>query len=91
MKYIQVKDILVREEENSKFILFNPRTSCIHLISSLGLAIWNCCITERTIESIYEELQNAYDIDNNAKDQYLQAIKEFISGLVSRHLLEEKI
>lgn len=86
--YEQTKDIMYQEDEENKFLLFNPKTSSVHVLTKLGFKIWEICKNRMSTNEIINQLKNENILNKNLNhSEYQKVLEDFIQELVKRGLL----
>jgi hypothetical protein len=58
---IRNPDVILREEDPDRALLFNPDTNQIRVINTTGLFIWKLCDNKNDLPTIVAALKEAFD------------------------------
>jgi hypothetical protein len=79
--YLCNPDVVLREEDESGALLFNPDTNQVKVINNTGLFIWNQFGSENNAETVAKALIEAFE--DAPEDQVAQDVDEFITELLN--------
>ncbi len=58
--YLRNTDVVLRDEDDSGSLLYNPDTGQVLVINETGRFIWDLCKIGSTISKILEQFNNSY-------------------------------
>lgn len=82
-------DVILREEEEGKYLVFNPENTLPLVMNKTSYFIWNLCDGQHDANSIKAALSQGYDLgQGNISDEQLdQIVGEHLSILEKAQLI----
>jgi hypothetical protein len=77
--YIRNPDVVLREEDETGGLLFNPDTGQVKVINSTGLFIWRQCDGVIGLDRIVDAVLGAFE--EAPPDQVAKDAQEFVAGM----------
>jgi hypothetical protein len=74
-------DVVLREEDESGALLFNPDTNQVKVINNTGLFIWKQFGSANNAKTVVKALSEAFE--EVPEDQVIQDVDEFINELLT--------
>jgi len=83
--------VMVREEEEGHFLLFNPDISLALILNTSSYEIWKLCDGQRETEQIQTQLESQYDMEASGLTPHglKQVIEDHLGRLQRASLIEE--
>ncbi len=79
-QYICNPDVVLREEDESGTLLFNPDTGDVLVINGTGKLIWDLCREGADIEEIIDGLEKSFD---DISPEVREEVDSFLSMLTT--------
>ncbi len=89
MKTLSKNQEVITRKEDGEWVLFNPQTSAVHIISSVGFAVFENCNGERSRDDIINFTLNDLNIQITSENREL--LNDFIEDLMKRNLIWEDV
>ena len=86
IKVLRNQEVVARKE-GEEWVLFNPQTSAIHIVSYVGYEIFDSCNGEKGRKDIADAVLDKLQIENTTENQVL--IDQFFEELIRRDIVRE--
>ena len=87
MKILSKNQEVIARQEDNEWVLFNPQTSTVHIISNVGFEILENCNGENGRKEIVSIITNKLQIEETLENQ--EIINAFIDDLLKRDIIRE--
>ncbi len=87
MKILSKNQEVIARQEDNEWVLFNPQTSAVHIVSHVGFEIFENCNGENGRKEITSIITNKLQIEETSENQEL--INSFINDLLKRDIIRE--
>ena len=86
MTKLKKNDEVIARHENDEWVLFNPQTSAVHIVSYVGHEIYSLC-DGLSKENVYTQVIQKLQIEDTSENKAY--IYEFIENLIKRKVISE--
>ncbi len=80
------KNVIYRNQDDNTWVLFNPESSSIHLLKTLGWHLWNALDDNFTVKEIIERLKETYKFEVQ-QERLEEIVPTFLKNLEERGLI----
>lgn len=87
VRYLRNPDVVLREEDESGALLFNPDTNQVKVVNSTGFFVWQQFESEECPKTIVDAIMNAFE--GAPEEQVTEDLQEFINELLHTGFIGE--